>query len=119
MTPADRIVVILAVAILPFLYAAFWSFGGNGDMAKIRVAGGEEILLPLNKDRVFSVHGPLGDSELEIKDGQIRFVSSPCQGKQCVLSGWLHRDGAFAACLPNRVSVFVTGAEETFDSINF
>jgi hypothetical protein len=119
MTPADRVVVFLAVLLLPFLYFHFWGGGTEGEIAKIIVNGGAELLVPLNQDKVFTVTGPLGNSQLEVKDGKIRFMDSPCQGKQCISSGWLHASGAFTACLPNRVTLYITGKGDAFDTINF
>ncbi len=119
MTPADRIVIILALLTLPFLYAHFWGGKQVGEMAKIRVSDGPELLIPLNQNKVFTVTGPLGESTLEVLDGEIRFMQSPCQGKQCVNSGWLQASGAFTACLPNRISLYITGDGDTFDTINF
>lgn len=119
MTFADRIVVILALCLLPFLYWHFWGTNSAGDMAKIIVSDGPEILIPLNKDKTFTVTGPLGDSQLEVKDGKIRFSDSPCQGKQCISSGWLQASGAFTACLPNRITLAISGKNNIFDSINF
>jgi hypothetical protein len=54
-----------------------------------------------------------------VHDGRIRFVASPCTGKQCIHSGWLDNDGEFAACLPNLISITITGRNPRFDSINF
>ena len=119
MTRADRIVVLLAILMLPFLYAHFWSSSPHGEMAKIIVTQGEELLIPLNQDKVFSVTGPLGESQLEVKDGKIRFTDSPCQGKQCISSGWLQASGAFTACLPNRISLNIIGNDHAFDTINY
>ena len=78
-----------------------------------------DITLPLSGEQRVSVHGPLGDSVIEIRDGRVRFVSSPCNGKQCVHSGWLSHSGELAACLPNGIMVSVMGRERRYDSINF
>lgn len=119
MTWADRIVIFLAVMMLPFLYIHFWSGNQQGDMAKIIATQGPEILVPLDEDKTFKVTGPLGESSFEVKDGKIRFTDSPCSGKQCISSGWLQASGAFTACLPNRISLQIAGLDNTFDSINF
>ena len=119
MTFADRIIVLLALFTLPFLYAYFWTGGSQGTMAKIIVTQGSELLIPLNQDKVFSINGPLGESQLEVKDGKIRFTNSPCQGKQCISSGWLQASGAFTACLPNRISLNIVGNGNAFDTINY
>jgi hypothetical protein len=119
MTRADYIVLIGALLLLPWLYASFWQRGGIGEEARIVGADGKEIIASLREDRELRLSGPLGTSVIEIRDGRVRFVSSPCHGQLCVHAGWLHFGGEFTACLPNRVSVAVVGRELRYDTINF
>ena len=119
MTRADIVVVILAVALLPFLYMSYWVSSQQGDALRVMVNGKETMTVSLREDQHFTVHGPLGDSVIDIHQGKARFVSSPCRGKQCVHTGWLGQGGEFAACLPNRVSIAVIAEEQRYDSIVF
>lgn len=119
MTRTDFIVTLAAIALLPYLYITHWGNGTRGEQARILVGGKEFARVPLYKAQHLEVPGALGVSVLEIKDGKVRFVSSPCHGKQCVHSGWLSLSGEFAACLPNRISVQVADREPRFDAINF
>lgn len=119
-TPGDIVVALLTVVLLAGLYGHFWSgIGGEGERARIVSADNEVQIVPLSEDRTLKLHGPLGDSVIEIRDGRIRFIQSPCQGKQCIHAGWLHSSGSFAACLPNRISITVLGRNRHFDSINY
>ena len=119
MTRADWIVLLLAITLLPTLYLHYW--GGQGPATAVRISANDQqdITLPLSDNRRLSVHGPLGDSVIEIHNGRVRFVSSPCRGKQCIHSGWLSHSGELAACLPNGIMVSVIGRKPRFDSINF
>lgn len=119
LTRADWLVLIAAIALLPGLYLRYW--GGQGPAAAVRISasGQRDITLPLSGERRIHVHGPLGDSVIEVRDGRVRFVSSPCRGKQCVHSGWLSHSGELAACLPNGILLSVIGRDRRFDSINF
>jgi len=119
MTRADWIALILAVALLPGLYARYWGDEGPAASVRISASGQADITLPLTVDRRYTVHGPLGDSIIEIRGGRVRFASSPCRGQQCVHSGWLARAGELAACLPNGIMVSVLGRDRRYDSINF
>jgi hypothetical protein len=119
MTRADYVVLAGALLLLPYLYASFWHRGGAGEEVRIVGADGKEILASLREDRDLSIAGPLGSSIIEIRDGRVRFVSSPCHGQLCVHAGWLHFGGEFTACLPNRISVAVVGRELRYDTINF
>ena len=68
-----------------------------------------EWIFPLDAPRTVAVHGPLGDTVVQIADGAVRVLSSPCRNKICVRSGSVARPGQWIACLPNRVFVEVRG----------
>ncbi len=118
-TLADKIVVTLAVLLLPFLYIEFWGNSSQGEVVQIRSANSETITLPLDQDKQLKIAGALGISTIEIKDRQVRFIDSPCKGKQCIMTGWLNKDGQLAACLPNGVTVQIIGRDHRFDAVNF
>jgi len=119
MTRADWVVIGIAVLILPWLYTHLWGNGSKGEFARIQVGRETPQVISLQRDQHLRLQGPLGTSVIEVHDGRIRFVDSPCTGKQCIHSGWLGHDGEFAACLPNLISITITGRNPQFDSINF
>jgi len=118
-TRADIIVVCVAILMLPWLYQHFWGDGSRGEIARVQVAGQAPLLIPLHRSQRYTFDGPLGTSVIEVRDGRIRFVESPCRNKLCIHSGWLQRNSEFAACLPNLVSITIAGHNPRFDSINF
>lgn len=124
MKAADLILSLCAVMLLAFLYYNFWGIGKgpvtnrSGTQAIITDYQGHRQILPLNRDIALTVTGPRGDSHIEIKQGEIRFTSSPCPGKQCIHRGWLKNAGEFNACLPNGISILIPD-NNTYDSINF
>jgi hypothetical protein len=119
MTRADWLVLAFLIALQPWLYRHYWRDQGAADSAVITALGQAPRHVSLQHDQTLRVHGPLGDSVLEVRAGRVRFLSSPCRGKQCIHSGWLSRAGDFAACLPNRVSVTLTGTAMQYDAINY
>lgn len=119
MTAADRVLMVLLLAALPWLYVATWSSPGRATALEIRVADAEPVTENLHKDRTIEVNGFLGTSRVEIRDRQARFTASPCPNKLCIHTGWLEAAGELAACLPNRVSIRLLGRIRQFDSINF
>jgi hypothetical protein len=119
MTRADRILILLAVLALPFLYIHLWFVDEPANYVLIRNGRNTPITAALLPDRVLPVAGPLGESMIEVRDGRARFVSSPCRTQVCVHSGWLANDGEFAACLPNHISLTLVGKDPRFDAINF
>jgi hypothetical protein len=118
-TRADWVLAVLALVLLAILYSVFWHRGAQGEQVEIWAAGQKPMMLPLNRDRLVHVHGALGDSVIEIRNGKARFHSSPCSTKICIHAGWQSRGGETAACLPNRVSIEIIGDRPEYDSINF
>jgi len=119
MTLADKIVIALALLLLPFLYIEFWGNSSQGEVVQIRSVNDKDITLPLDQNKRLKIAGALGTSIIEIKNRQVRFIDSPCKGKQCVTTGWLNKDGQLAACLPNGVTVQIIGRDQRFDAVNF
>jgi len=119
MTRADRILILLAVCAMPFLYVHLWFGDEPARFAQIRNGSNSLVIETLQPDRLLHVAGPLGESIIEVRNGRIRFASSPCTTQVCVRSGWLTKAGEFAACLPNRVSLALVGQNPRFDTINF
>lgn len=115
----DRVILVLAVLLILFLYWHFWQQAGLGNQAAIHVNGKFLQYVDLYSKQQIEVQGKLGISTLQVENGKIRFIDSPCTGKQCVHQGWLHDAGEFAACLPNEISVRLVGADPRYDSVNF
>ena len=119
MTRADYGAIAFAFLLLIYLYAELWGNDSQGELVKIQIAGQDSITLPLDYNKRIELEGKLGHSIIEIKDRQVRFVDAPCKDKQCIISGWLSKDGEMAACLPNGISVQIVGRDNRFDAINF
>ncbi len=115
----DMIVIAGALLLLPMLYLHYWGNASHGEQIVIRAAHQDAQYYSLYDDQQIHIAGPLGDSIIEIKDAQVRFIHSPCEGKQCIHTGWLNQDGQIAACLPNGVTVQVIGRDARFDAVNF
>lgn len=119
LTAGDRLLLVLAVLSLGVLYAVYWGQSVYGNQAEIAIAGKHWSSIDLYQDRIIDVEGKLGVSRLEVKDGKIRFISSPCDTKQCIHQGWIHQSGEIVACVPNTISVRILGPDPRFDSMNF
>jgi len=119
MTCADRLLIILVMCALPFLYTRMWAGNVNAGYLQIQAGNNEPVTEALSPDRTLHIHGPLGDSVIAVSQGRARFVSSPCRGHVCVQAGWLKTTGDLAACLPNRISLTLLGQHPRFDTINF
>ncbi len=119
MTRADIVVIVLAAAFVGALAAARLAPSAQADTVIITVDGHRYASLPLDVSRQVKVPGRIGTSVIRIAHERARFVSSPCTGKICIHTGWLSRSGEIAICLPNAVSIELTGSRQEFDSISF
>ena len=108
-TRADKILIACLVALNIFLFAQMDFSQRAGSWVVIEVENKEVERLPLSQNRIVHVTGPIGETEVEIKDGKARVLKSPCNKKLCIKSGYIQYADRFAACLPNRVVVRVLG----------
>lgn len=115
----DKVILGVAIVFVLALYSIYWQQSRYGNQASVFIHGKFWSSFNLYEDQTITVKGKLGDSVLQIQDGNIRFVSSPCPNKICILHGWAQRGGEFIACVPNEVSVRILGPDSRFDTINF
>lgn len=114
LTPFDRklLVVVLAVIALSFLLP-FQQIEGS----RLVASSDERILFvaPLDQPRKALLDGPLGETEIEIKDGAVRVLSSPCPNKTCIRMGKASHSGDLIACVPNHLIIRIEGRQEEAD----
>ena len=117
--PIDIVAVCLAVALT--VMAAISAYGGSAVASHVRVETKDGThVYDLSLDLTLAFDGPLGDTVVEISDGQVRVISSPCREQICVNSGVLATGGDWTACLPNRVFLEVTGDDDPdVDAVSF
>lgn len=116
---ADGISLVMVILLVATAYYLFWGSSHGEGYAVVKVAGKEQQSVNLAHDDQLTIEGVIGRSLLEVRDGRIRFHTSPCQGQHCVHSGWVEKSGEVVACLPNQISVAIVGVDGYFDGINF
>jgi hypothetical protein len=118
--PFDIVSIALSIALVVAFSAAVYAGNGGKAQAAVSAPGGEWIY-PLDKDIDLSFDGPLGKTEVEIRDGGARVLHSPCPNQTCVASGSISRPGQWIACLPNKIFVRIEGSgqEEGVDAAVF
>ena len=77
----------------------------QGQTVRIELDGKPVYILPIDRNNAVSVEGPLGKTQIEIKDHNVRITESPCNNKLCIHQGWTQQ-GAII-CLPNRIIVTI------------
>ena len=101
--------VLLAVAAALFAVMALRPAGGVALLTWGQE--GNTLEIPLDKDRRYDIDTGLYTIHLEVKDGAIAFVDSPCPDHLCEGYGWLSRQDDWAACLPAMANVVVMAEE--------
>lgn len=87
---------------------------------EISVEGNLYSLIELNQlepYQLVELVGPLGISTVEIKEGKVRMLSSPCPDHICMGMGWMGNHGQTIACVPNRIIIKVISAKQSLDAI--
>ena len=101
---------IFAVLVLTalILYIMFAPSGRYAETAEISVNGQLAFTADLSRDAEFSPE-QVPAVLFSVQDGAIAFIRSDCPDKYCIRGGYLRHPGQAAVCLPNRVSVYITG----------
>ncbi|MFP4330204.1 MAG: NusG domain II-containing protein [Alkalispirochaetaceae bacterium] len=108
----DILSILIAVAVVVGFSLYALEQGGEGDSLVVETDEGT-FLYPLDQEQTLEFDGPLGEpTVLEVRDGQARFVTSPCRDKICIAAGALENHQEWAACLPNRVFAQVLLTDE-------
>jgi hypothetical protein len=118
--PGDWVLIalLLVTAISSFYLIPRWLMSGATD---VEIISRDKIprRYPLNKDRRVEVPGPLGISEVAIKEGRVRIESSPCPHKTCMAMGDIGTEGGILVCLPNEIVVRVgNGQPDGLDAVS-
>ena len=114
----DWLTLLLGALLTASLAATLWQ-GGAADKAVIRSGGKVFSVVPLSRDQIIEVPGPLGISQIAIHNRQVRIAADPSPRQYCVRQGWLKQAGEIAICLPNQVSVELGGKRKNYDSLNY
>ncbi len=56
---------------------------------------------------------------IRVEPGRIGFCEADCPDHLCVKTGMLHTAGTTAACVPNKVVVFLHAAKDSFDGVAY
>lgn len=112
--------IILALGLIIISAATLFLINANSGktIAVISIDGSqtERINLTAVKNRTIPINGAV-PVVIETDNGRIRFLSAECPDKLCVRTGWISKAGQTAVCLPARVSITITGADDKLPDI--
>ena len=81
-----------------------------GAYATVEIEGVVVAEYPLDKDGVYTLNG--GTNILTVKDGVAHMTYSNCPDHVCENTGKVKHVGETIVCLPNKLSITVTGESE-------
>ncbi len=104
----DVLAIILSLAV--FLGFTLYGMKFREETGYLLVEDAEsQYLYPLSEDRTITMTGPVGETVIEIHDGEAHFLSSDCPDGLCVQMAPIAEAGDWAACLPNQVFITTSG----------
>jgi hypothetical protein len=110
------IIVIAAILLLSLALLLIHVLGKEeGSVAVVRVNDTVVGTYPLAKDGTFVLNG--GTNVLVIEDGTARLIESQCPDHTCELTGRVKYVGQTIVCLPNHLSVTISG--NTANGVDF
>lgn len=104
---------LLLIALVLFLVMQRGAQPGGSVIVRVDGEIIEEI--SLREEGTYSLNG--GTNILRIENGQAWLLEADCPDKLCVRQGKIYRTGEVITCLPNKLTVTVTGAEESVDVV--
>jgi len=119
-TALSYIDILIAVSIV--LFGLYWLMirDFNGATEKAVVIYKDDVViqtLPLLEDRIIQLE-PFGVSMVvEIREQKVRVLSSSCRQQICVRKGWTGQVHNPIICLPNKITIDITGADSGYDAI--
>jgi len=106
------IIIIFSAAAVTFC-AVYYAYIKPRGQTQVLIQSQEgRWLFPVNARETVAVKGVIGDTIIKIDENRAWIESSPCDNKTCVASGFISRQGQWAACLPNNVLLMLFGAGE-------
>ncbi len=111
MRTVDGILIALIVAVSLFLLYGQLFLTPRAVTARIYENGIKIADIDRGKDARIPIIG--GKMHIEVRDGSLRIADSNCPGQCCVRGGWINKSGQSLVCAPNRVSIELTGGEDS------
>ena len=110
LTKRDALLIVLILVIgLSMLGLQQWRTNAEPGVITAEIRSDDATyFISLDENRTFYV---IPNVIFEVRDGQIAFVKSDCPDQICVRTGFIHRSGQMAACLPNGLVLFLSGTQ--------
>ncbi len=113
MKSGDRYVLLIVTALAVIALGIYFLNGNKAEEKCVIIKSDGNIVkkLPLTPktNMKLLIKSKEGHLTMEIKNGKVRVITSTCKEKLCVKEGWIDKVGESIICLPNRISITITG----------
>lgn len=111
------LVLVFALGVLTLVSWGLLHQRESGSRVLIYQDGKETSDLSLNSNRTIQAKGPLGISVIQVRNGKVRMLTSPCPQQICVHMGWISKPHSSVVCVPNRVMIQIPADHDSLDAI--
>lgn len=111
----DMILIIAVLAVGVVLMFVLRGRNTEGSYVVVMFQNEEKARYSLASDGVYDIND--GKNVIEILDGKVRMLEADCHDRYCVRQGWIGYDGQSIICLPNMITVMVTGGDRAVDFV--
>ena len=108
MKKADVILGISIAAVSLALFAARFFLQKEGASVTVEINGETYGTYELDEEQVIDIGST---NQIEIKDNTVRMVQADCPDHLCVKQGKIKSEGEMIVCLPNKVTVRISGED--------
>lgn len=113
---ADIIVIVSLLFISLLSVAALLILRTEGSVAVVEIDGVEVARYSLSEDGEYPLNG--GTNLLIIKNGQAYMTEADCPDRTCVKTGRISYKGQSIVCLPNKISVRISGGADGVELVS-
>ena len=87
----------------------------EGSYVIIMYQNEEKARFSLTSDGIYDINN--GKNKIEILGGKVRMTYADCPDELCIRQGWIEYDGQSIICLPNKITVMVSGGDSLVDFV--
>jgi hypothetical protein len=116
----DKVIIILVILLA--LFAIFQRYVFPKTKSEDVVVKSDGVTVQqrsLETTGTFTIKNKEGQLTFIIQDKKVKVTESTCKDKLCVKQGWISRTGESIVCLPNRITITITGGDESVDTTTY
>ena len=111
----DTLLILTLLLIGIILLFVLRGRSNEGSYVIIMYQNEEEARFSLTSDGIYDINN--GKNRIEILGGKVRMTYADCPDELCIRQGWIEYDGQSIICLPNKITVMVSGGDSLVDFV--